>query len=107
MPASAPRDRSAAAADPGVVIQALEKAVIRLLGGFDALRKRADEAEAAYAKLSEALKQSEFDPLDSRDVEGRVQSLAEENARLKLMIDEARERAERIRGRLIMVEDEL
>jgi hypothetical protein len=33
--------------------------------------------------------------------------LAEENARLKLMIDEARERAERIRGRLIMVEDEL
>jgi uncharacterized coiled-coil DUF342 family protein len=107
MPASAPRDGRAATPDPGVVIQTLEKAVARLLGEFDALQKRADEAEAAYAKLSQALQQSEFDPLDSRDVEGRVQKLAEENARLKLVIDDARERAERIRGRLIMVEDEL
>jgi DNA repair ATPase RecN len=107
MPASEPRDPSGLAADPAAVMQALEKAVIRLLDGYETLRERADTAEAAYAKLSEALKQSEFDPLDTRDVEGRVQNLAEENARLKLVIDEARERAERIRGRLIMVEDEL
>ncbi len=107
MPASEPRDPGGRVADPAVVIQALEKAVIRLLDDFEGLRERAETAEAAYAKLSEALKQSEFDPLDSRDVEGRVQGLAEENARLKQVIDEARERAERIRGRLIMVEDEL
>jgi hypothetical protein len=57
--------------------------------------------------LTDALQQSESDPLDSADVQGKIQSLADENDRLRQTLDEARERADRIRSRLFMVEDEL
>jgi hypothetical protein len=39
-------------------------------------------------------------------LEGRLRELSEENDRLNAVIEEARERAQRIRSRLIVIEDE-
>lgn len=93
--------------DAAAVVDRLARAVERLLGEFEAVRERAARAEDAHAQLSEALRQSELDPADPGDLERRLQSLADENRRLREVIDEARERASLIRRRLMVVEDEL
>lgn len=92
---------------PESALDGLEKAVGRLLDEFDGLRRRAGEAEESYRSLTEALRSSGSGSIDPAEAAERLQRLAEENERLRSVIDEARERAERIRSRLTMVEDEL
>jgi hypothetical protein len=46
------------------------------------------------------------DVSDPASLERRLQELTEENFRLKEVLREARTRAKRIRGRLIVMEDE-
>jgi predicted RNase H-like nuclease (RuvC/YqgF family) len=89
------------------VIDRLEAAVNRLIADYEELRAKAADSEHSYRRLTDALQQSESDPLDSADVQGKIQRLADENDRLRQTLDEARERADRIRSRLFMVEDEL
>lgn len=85
----------------------LEAAVERLLEELGGLRKRAAEAEAAYDELRGALEATERTAGAAEDLEERLGRLAEENGRLREMLETARERAERIRSRLMVVEDEL
>ena len=88
-------------------IDRLEAAVDRLVAEYEELRARAADSEHSYRRLTDALQQSESDPLDSGDLQRKIQSLADENDRLRSTLEEAREKADRIRSRLFMVEDEL
>ncbi len=108
MPASERRKGPAAAGDtPAVLLDRLDDVVSRLVESFESVRRKAEATEDAYRKLTDALRQSRLDPLDARDLESRVEGLAEENRRLAAVIEEARKRADRIRRRLVVVEDEL
>ena len=89
------------------IIDRLEKAVNGLLAGYEELRAKAADSEHSYRRLTDALQQSELDPLDGSDLQGGIQNLADENDRLRQTLEEARGRADRIRSRLFMVEDEL
>jgi predicted RNase H-like nuclease (RuvC/YqgF family) len=95
--------------DPKVVEQelfALEAGVDRLIEELESLRARAERSESAYQELEEVLRKSQVDTEDPRSLEKRLKELAEENSRLREVIREARARAERIRSRLIVMEDE-
>lgn len=95
-------------AEPGIpAVDRLEAAVERLLAEARAWRERAAESEAAYEKLRRALETADRESADAADVEERLERLAEENRRLRETLEGARERAERIRSRLMVVEDEL
>ncbi|HKK07406.1 MAG TPA: hypothetical protein VKA44_00825 [Gemmatimonadota bacterium] len=87
-------------------LASLARVVERLVEEHVALRERAARAEKLERGLSDALEGSELDELSSEQVAGRLRELAEENERLREVIRESRERAERIRGRLILMEDE-
>jgi predicted RNase H-like nuclease (RuvC/YqgF family) len=87
-------------------LESLEKAVGRLLDELASLRRRAETAEAGHRRLEETLRRSRVDAGDPASLERRLRELSEENARLRAVLSEARERAERIRGRLIVIEDE-
>ncbi len=100
-------DARADGAGAAAVLDRLAGAVERLLGEYEATRDRAARAEASHAQLSEALGDSEPGAADPEDVEERLQALVEENRRLRETLEEARERAARIRSRLMVVEDEL
>ena len=102
MPESAPRDPAAVTRELGV----LEEGLGRLVTEIEQYRSRASVAEAEHARLTGLLRKSGVDMADPASLERRLQELTEENFRLKEVLREARARANRIRGRLIVMEDE-
>lgn len=102
MPESAPRDPAAVARELGV----LEEGLGRLVTELEEYRSRASAAEGEHARLTGLLRKSGVDMADPASLERRLQELTEENFRLKEVLREARARAKRIRGRLIVMEDE-
>jgi predicted RNase H-like nuclease (RuvC/YqgF family) len=87
-------------------ITALESGVARLLEELQELRARAEQAEAEHKQLEDTLRRSAVDAEDPRSLERRLRELSEENSRLREILREARTRADRIRSRLIVLEDE-
>lgn len=112
MPASEPPDPGVRVADGGDTLaeqlDALETAVHQLLAELGELRERADRAEAVERSLAEALAGAgDLEEVDAGDARVRFRELAEENRVLRHKVEEGRKRAERIRSRLIMMEDEV
>jgi len=99
MPESAPREIER---ELGV----LEEGVDMLVRELEEYRSRASLAEGEHARLTGLLERSGVDVSDPASLELRLQELTEENSRLKEVLREARTRAQRIRGRLIVMEDE-
>ena len=87
-------------------ISELEVIVGRLVEELQSWRGRAQTAETAHRQLKQALKASPSMTENGGDLEVRLRSLAEENERLQDLLREGRSRAERIRSRLIVMEDE-
>lgn len=87
-------------------LAALEGGVSRLIEELASLRSRTEQAESEHRRLEETLRRSSVDEGDPASLERRLRELTEENSRLREVIREARERADRIRGRLIVMEDE-
>lgn len=85
----------------------LEAAVARLVEDYRDLRGRVEEAERSQRRLAEALEGADLDELTPEQAAARFEELSGENRRLRELLREGRERAERIRSRLIMMEDEL
>lgn len=102
MPGSAPPERLAVERE----LEALEEAVARLLAELSSTRRRAETAERKHEELSRTLSSAGVAQGDAPALERRLKELTEENGRLRAIIGEARERAERIRGRLRVIEDE-
>lgn len=88
-------------------LAALESGLARLLEEHARMSDRARETEAAHDQLAEALRAAGPERMDSGQLEDRLRGLVRENRRLREIIEEGRERAERIRSRLIVIEDEL
>jgi chromosome segregation ATPase len=87
-------------------LEGLERAVGALLDELGRLRLRAEAAEQKHERLESTLRQSRVESAEPEALEGRLRELSEENDRLNAVIEEARERAQRIRSRLIVIEDE-
>ncbi len=102
MSESAPPDSAAVEQE----ISALEAGVARLIDELLTLRDRAEHAEVQHRQLEDVLKKSKVDAGDPRSLERRLKELHEENSRLREIIREAKARAERIRSRLVVMEDE-
>ena len=102
MPESAPPDPAAIERE----LKALEEGVGGLIDEITELRQRASSAEDQHARLSGLLRKSGVELADPESLQERLEELTEENFRLKEIIREARVRADRIRGRLIVMEDE-
>jgi len=102
MPESVPRDVAAVERELG----ALEKGVDRLVRELEEYSSRKTAAEGEHARLTGLLAKSGVDMSDPASLERRLQELTEENSRLREVLREARIRAKRIRGRLIVMEDE-
>ena len=102
MPESAPRDPAAIERE----LNALEDGVGRLIQELTDLRQRASTAEDQHARITGLLRKSGVELADPESLQNRLEELTEENFRLKEIIREARVRADRIRGRLIVMEDE-
>jgi len=99
---SVPRDSEAIERE----IAALETGVGHLLRELTELRTRAAIAEQEHERLRGLLHKSGVDISDPGSLETRLAEISEENARLKEIIREAKTRADRIRGRLVVMEDE-
>ncbi|MFO7587646.1 MAG: hypothetical protein R6X22_06190 [Gemmatimonadota bacterium] len=102
MSGSAPPDRPTVERE----LDGLEKAVGRLLDELADLRRRAQSAEESHRRLEEMLRRSRVDVGDPASLERRLRELTEENSKLRAVLHEARQRAERIRGRLVVIEDD-
>ncbi|MEE9207760.1 MAG: hypothetical protein V3U67_05185 [Gemmatimonadota bacterium] len=87
-------------------ISELEVVVGRLVEELQSWRSRAQTAETAHRQLQRALRATPSAPENGGDLEVRLRSLGEENERLQGLLREGRSRAERIRSRLIVMEDE-
>lgn len=87
-------------------LTALEEGVGRLIQELSDLRQRASSAEDQHERLTRLLKRSGVETNDPESLQRRLEELTEENFRLKEILREARTRADRIRGRLIVMEDE-
>lgn len=97
--------------DPAAEMESLADAVERLLEAFAELRARADRAEGTQRSLFEALEGADLEGADlegvgSAEIASRLKEMADENLSLRKVIEESRERAQRIRSRLILMEDE-
>ena len=92
---------------PEEELRALEETVDRLLEVLASVRERAREAEEAHGELRAALARTEGEEGEGpASAEERLRKLTEENERLRSILDEGREKAERIRSRLVLLEDE-
>ena len=111
MPGSGADDGGGSAGDgrSGVEseLAALEDAVGRLAEAYRELRERVSEAEASRRRLADALEGADTGDLPPEEAASRFAEIVEENRRLRERLEEGREHAERIRSRLIMMEDEL
>jgi hypothetical protein len=92
--------------DPAAEMESLADAVERLLEAYAGLRARADRAEAAERSLADALEGADLEGVGSGEIASRLKEIADENLSLRQVIEESRERAQRIRSRLILMEDE-
>lgn len=84
----------------------LELALRRLLDRYDALRQRADQAEARGRELEQALSgmgSGQFDPIELRE---RAERLERENHALRERLRAVDDVAQRIHARLQFVEEE-
>lgn len=87
-------------------LESLERAVSALLEELDALRRRVAEAEDRSGTLKATLEASGVRPGESADLEKRLTELTEDNRHLRDVIEKARGKADRLRSRLIVMEDE-
>lgn len=87
-------------------LESLERAVSALLEELDVMRRRVAAAEDRSGHLQKTLEASGVKPGESADLELRLTELTSENEGLRDVIQKARERADRIRSRLIVMEDE-
>lgn len=87
-------------------LDVLERSVGALLDELEALRRRVAEAEAGSADLKQVLASSGVRPGEAADLQGRLVELTAENEKLKSVVGAAREKAARLRSRLIVMEDE-
>jgi predicted RNase H-like nuclease (RuvC/YqgF family) len=92
--------------DPEQELEGLAAAVERLLQAYVELRARTDRAEAAERSLADALEGADLEGVESAEIASRLKAMADENRSLRQVIEESRERAQRIRSRLILMEDE-
>lgn len=108
-PDSREEDRAdeAEALDSEQELGELEAAVESLVRGFAAMRDRAELAEENHRKLAEALRDTDLEDMAPTALQERLEELADENDRLRAVVTEAGKRAERIRSRLMLMEDEL
>lgn len=88
-------------------IARLESAVDSLVESFGTMRERASIAEENHRKLAEALRDTDLEEMAPTELRTRLEELAEENGRLRAVVNEARGRADRIRSRLMLMEDEV
>lgn len=88
------------------MLDRLSDAVGRVASELDSATERATKCEVAYEKLRKAVHGSDGGRVPA-NVEERLAQLNEENRRLRGVLEEARTRANRIRTRLEVVEDEL
>lgn len=88
-------------------LSSLEGALEGLLKAYGELQRRVERAEDDRRRLADALEGADLDDVEAEGAAERFQELVEENRRLREMVKEGRERARRIRSRLIMMEDEL
>lgn len=100
-------DVVAEAPDVEEEITRLEALVESLLGSFGTMRERASVAEENHRKLAEALRDTDLEEMAPTELQTRLEELAEENGRLRVAVNEARGRADRIRSRLMLMEDEV
>lgn len=92
---------------PEEELRALEDTVDRLLEVLESVRDRAREAEESHEELRAALSRSGGgEEGEDVPVEERLRELTEDNERLRSILEEGREKAERIRSRLVLLEDE-
>lgn len=92
---------------PEQELRALEETVDQLLEVLTSVRERAREAEEAHEELRAALARTEAEEGEEpASAEERLRKLTEENERLRSILDRGREKAERIRSRLVLLEDE-
>jgi predicted RNase H-like nuclease (RuvC/YqgF family) len=117
MPASEPTDPASAPSgdqEPGdesglpeSELRKLEETIDRLLHRLEDLAERARDAEEAHAELRRALSRAEDgDEEGGEPIDERLRRLSRENERLRGLLDRGRQRAERIRQRLVLLEDE-
>jgi predicted RNase H-like nuclease (RuvC/YqgF family) len=89
------------------VLESLESSVGALVERFKEVAARLQQMESEHSKLKNTLESSDLDSLDAEQFERRLTDLADDNKQLRQVIKEARERAQRIRRRLIVLEDEV
>lgn len=89
------------------VLESLESSVGDLVERFGEVAERLQQMELEHSKLKNTLESSDLDLLDAEQFERRLTDLADDNKQLRQVIKEARERAQRIRRRLIVLEDEV
>ncbi len=98
-------DRPERAREIDDALDRLTSAVERILADYEAIRSRSNEMQREYSSLREAV--GETGDGDSGDLQGRLSLLAAENKALREILVAARERAQKIRSRLALVEDEV
>ena len=89
------------------VLESLESSVGSLVERFAEVAERLKKMESEHSKLKNTLESSDLDLLDAEQFERRLTELADDNEQLRQVIKEARARAQRIRRRLIVLEDEV
>ena len=89
------------------VLEGLEESVGSLVERFTEVAARLQQIESEHTKLKTTLESSDLDSMDAEQFERRLTDLADDNKQLRRVIKEARERAQRIRRRLIVLEDEV
>ena len=102
MSESAPHDPAAIERE----LNALEEGVGKLVAELKEYRRRTSAAEGEHALLTGLLERSGVEISDPASLQRRLEELTEENFRLKEVLREARVRAQRLRGRLVVMEDE-
>jgi chromosome segregation ATPase len=101
------RTDAAEALDTAEELAQLETAIDSLVQDFGSMRDRAAVAEENHRKLAEALRDTDLEDMAPTELQERLEELADENSRLRAIVTEAGKRAERIRSRLMLMEDEL
>lgn len=106
MPESEQPDVSDTVSEVDTILDRLSDAAGRVASELESVMERATKCEVAYEKLRQAVQDAEGAPVPA-NVEERLAQLNEENRRLRGVLEEAHARANRIRTRLEVVEDEL
>lgn len=89
------------------VLESLESSVGALVERFAEVAERLQQMESEHSKLKNTFESSDLDSMDAEQFERRLTDLADHNKQLRQVIKDARARAQRIRRRLIVLEDEV